>query len=165
MDIFNEIKRDNLIGVKELLEDFENINEVKTESGDSLLRYAIKNRASLEIFSLIVRYGADIFEVDSEGVGLIDEAIKKGRLDIVKFLVENGIDPNITKRRSGFTPLMAAVSYGDTEITKYLVKECGVDIDAIDNFNYCAKDYAKMTGYENLIQILEKFQGNASNKN
>ena len=104
MNIFNEIKRDNIIGVKELLEDIEEINKIKNENGDSLLRYVIKSKASLAMFKLIAEFGADIFEIDSEGVGLIDDAIKKGRLDIVKFLVENGIDPNTTRRKSGFTP-------------------------------------------------------------
>lgn len=161
MNIFNEIKRDNIIGVKELLEDIEDINSIRSENGDSLLRYAIKNRASLAMFKLIVKAGADIFEIDDEGVGLIDDAIKKGRLDIVKFLVESGIDPNSTKRKSGFTPLMAAVSYGDEEITRYLVS-LGVNIEIRDNFNYNAYDYAKMTGYKRMIEVIESEKSRTS---
>ena len=157
MNIFNEIKRDNIIGVKELLEEIEDINSIKNESNDSLLRYAIKSKASLAMFKLIAKSGADIFEVDEEGVGLIDDAIKKGRLDIVKFLIEEGIDPNSTKRKSGFTPLMAAVSYGDEEITRYLLS-LGVDIDTKDNFEYSAKDYARMTGYKRFINIIEEYE-------
>jgi len=158
MDIFKEIKRDNIIGVKELLQDLEDLNSIKTENGETLLRFVIKSNASLAMFELIVKNGADIFEVDEEGVGLIDDAIKKGRLDIVKFLVDNGIDPNTTKRKSGFTPLMAAVSYGDEEITRYLLS-LGVDPEVKDSFNYTAKDYARMTGYKRLIEVIESEKG------
>ncbi len=161
MDIFKEIKRDNIIGVKELLQDLEDLNSIKTENGETLLRFVIKSNASLAMFELIVKNGADIFEVDEEGVGLIDDAIKKGRLDIVKFLVDNGIDPNTTKRKSGFTPLMAAVSYGDEEITRYLLS-LGVDPEVKDSFNYTAKDYARMTGYKRLIEVIESEKGRTS---
>ncbi|WP_201332702.1 ankyrin repeat domain-containing protein [Nitratiruptor sp. YY09-18] len=156
MDIFEQIKRDSLVGVKKACQEFDDINAIKSESGDSVLRSAIKNRASLEIFVFLVERGADIYEVDEEGVGLIDEAIKKARLDIVKFLVESGIDPNTTKRKSGFTPLMAAMAYGDEAITRYLVEECGVDTEVLDTFEKSARDYAKMTGYKHLIDILDK---------
>ena len=161
MDIFNEIRRDNIIGVKELLQDLEDLNSIKTENRESLLRLAIKSDVSLEMFKLIVKNGADIFEVDEEGVGLIDEAIKKGRLDIVRFLIEKGIDPNTTKRKSGFTPLMAAVSYGDEKITKYLLS-LGVDTEVKDSFNYTAKDYARMTGYKRLIEVIESEKSRTS---
>ncbi|SMC08322.1 ankyrin repeat domain-containing protein [Nitratiruptor tergarcus] len=156
MDIFEQIKRDSLAGVKKACKEIDNINAIRTESGDSVLRSAIKNKVSLEVFVFLVEQGADIYEIDEEGVGLIDDAIKKGRLDIVKFLVESGIDPNTTKRKSGFTPLMAAMAYGDEAITRYLVEECNVDTEVLDTFEKSARDYAKMTGYEHLIDILEK---------
>ncbi len=156
MDIFGEIRRDNLIGVKKMTERQEDINSLKTESGDSVLRVAIKSGASFELFKFLVEAGADIFEVDEEGVGIIDDAIKKGRLDIVKFLVSKGIDPNTTKRRSGFTPLMAAMAYGDEPITRYLLKECKVDPNIKDTFEKTAADYAQMTGYKHLLRILNE---------
>ncbi|BCD62798.1 hypothetical protein NitYY0826_C1681 [Nitratiruptor sp. YY08-26] len=156
MDIFEQIKRDSLAGVKKACKEIDDINAIRTESGDSVLRSAIKNKVSLEIFVFLVEQGADIYEIDEEGVGIIDDAIKKGRLDIVKFLVESGIDPNTTKRKSGFTPLMAAMAYGDEAITRYLVEECNVDTEVLDTFEKSARDYAKMTGYEHLINILEK---------
>jgi len=156
MDIFSEIKRDNLVAIKELLRKIEDINSIKNENGDSVLRIAIKSGASLELFIELVEAGADIFEVDEEGVGLIDDAIKKGRLDIVRYLVEQGIDPNTTKRKSGFTPLMAAMAYGDEPITKFLIQECKVDPTIKDTFDKTAADYAKMTGYKHLIKYLEE---------
>ncbi len=156
MKIFEEIRRDSLVGAKQEIEAGEPIAQLRTESGDSVLRVAIKSGASLEMFELLVDAGADIFEVDEEGVGLIDDAIKKGRLDIVRFLVESGIDPNTTRRKSGFTPLMAAMAYGDEPIAKYLVHECKVDTDVKDTFEKTAADYAKMTGYKHLLRILDE---------
>ena len=156
MRIFEEIKRDSLLGIKDALQEIEDINALQTESGDSVLRVAIKSGASLETFLFLIEQGADIFEVDEEGVGLIDDAIKKGRLDIVKVLVAKGIDPNSTKRKSGFTPLMAAMAYGDEPIARFLVKECGVDVDVKDSFDKTASDYAKMTGYKHLLRILDE---------
>ncbi len=156
MDIFEQIRCDSLVGVKKALGAIEDINALRTEGGDSPLRVAIKSRASLELIKVLVDAGADIFEVDEEGVGLIDDAIKKGRLDVVKFLVEHGIDPNTTKRKSGFTPLMAAMAYGDEPIARYLVHECKVDVDVRDTFEKSAADYAKMTGYKHLLRILDE---------
>ncbi len=156
MDIFEQIRCDSVAGVKKALGEIEDINALRTESGDSLLRTAIKARASLELFATLAEAGADIFEVDEEGVGLIDDAIKKGRLDIVRYLVEHGIDPNTTKRKSGFTPLMAAMAYGDEPIVRYLVHECKVDVNVRDTFEKSAADYAKMTGYKHLLSILEE---------
>ena len=156
MDIFEQIRCDSVVGVKKALDTVEDINGLRTEGGDSPLRVAIKSRASLELIEVLVDAGADIFEVDEEGVGLIDDAIKKGRLDVVRFLVERGIDPNTTKRKSGFTPLMAAMAYGDEPIARYLVKECKVDVNVRDTFEKSAADYAKMTGYKDLLRILNE---------
>ncbi|BCD60820.1 MULTISPECIES: ankyrin repeat domain-containing protein [unclassified Nitratiruptor] len=156
MDIFEAIKKDSLFSVKKALESIDDIKNIKNENGDSLLRLAIKHKASLDIFQTLVAHGADIYEIDEEGVGLIDDAIKKGRLDIVQFLVESGIDPNTTKRKSGFTPLMAAMAYGDEPIARYLIKECKVDTDVKDSFEKTASDYAKMTGYKQLLRLLEE---------
>ncbi|BAF70624.1 ankyrin repeat domain-containing protein [Nitratiruptor sp. SB155-2] len=155
MNIFEAIKKDSLVSVKKALESIDDVKSVQNENGDSLLRFTIKHSASLEIFQTIVQHGADIYEIDEEGVGLIDDAIKKGRLDIVRFLVESGIDPNTTKRKSGFTPLMAAMAYGDEPIARYLIKECKVDTDVKDSFEKTASDYAKMTGYKHLLRLLE----------
>ncbi len=156
MNIFEEIKKGSGIGVKEALREVEDINALRTEAGDSPLRAAIKHGCDISIVEILVDAGADIFEVDEEGVGLIDDAIKKGRLDIVRFLVDRGVDPNTTRRKSGFTPLMAAMAYGDEPITRYLVEECGVDTEVRDTFEKNAADYAKMTGYKELIHILDK---------
>ncbi len=156
MNIFEEIKRDSLVGVKKALQDIEDIGALRTESGESPLRVAIKSKASMEIIAYLVDMGADIFEVDEEGVGLIDDAIKKGRLEVVRFLVDRGIDPNSTKRKSGFTPLMAAMAYGDEPIARFLIKECKVDKDVKDSFEKTAADYAKMTGYKHLLRILDE---------
>ncbi len=156
MNIFEEIRRQSIVGIKKALAEIDDLNALRTESGDSVLRVAIKSGADMEVFLFLVEQGADIFEVDEEGVGLIDDAIKKGRLDIVKFLVERGIDPNSTKRKSGFTPLMAAMAYGDEPITKYLLQECKVDPTIKDSFDKTAADYAKMTGYKHLLRYLEE---------
>ncbi|NPA03993.1 MAG: hypothetical protein GXO61_03945 [Epsilonproteobacteria bacterium] len=155
-NLFQEIKRNSKVGVKKALEEISSLKDIKNENGETPLQVVIKSGADLEIFILLVQNGADIFEVDEEGVGLIDEAIKKGRLDIVKFLVQEGIDPNTTKRKSGFTPLMAAMAYGDEPITRYLLKECKVDPYVKDSFDKTALDYAKMTGYGELIKLVEE---------
>lgn len=163
MEIFKHIKNGDIVSIKKVLKDIEDINEIVSESGDSLLRYAIKNRCSFEIFEILVESGADFEEVDEEGVSLLDDAIKKGRVDIVKYLVDKGIDPNKTKRKSGFTPLMAAVSYGDEEITKFLLS-LGVEVDKKDSFNYSAKDYARITGHKRFIEIIEDYKRGESEK-
>jgi len=88
-----------------------------------LLTYAISEGASLEAIEMLVDAGIDIAEVNREGVGALDIAIKHKRLDILKLCEARGIDLLESRRRSGVTPLILAASFSDMQIVTYLIEK------------------------------------------
>ena len=61
---------------------------------------------------------------------VLAEAIEKGNVDVVKKLIEEGINVNIG--RNGITPLMLAASKGQTELAEIFL-QAGVNINATDD--------------------------------
>ncbi len=120
-----------------------------------LLTYAISEGASLEAIEMLVDAGIDIAEVNREGVGVLDIAIKHKRLDILKLCEARGIDLLESRRKSGVTPLILAASFSDMQIVTYLI-ERGADVNDRDNYGMTAADYAKRMGQEKMLTFLEK---------
>ncbi len=63
------------------------------------------------------------------------EAIEQGKVDVVKKLIEEGINLNLS--RNGVSPLMLAASKGNTEIAE-VVLQAGVNINAKDDDGWTA---------------------------
>lgn len=84
---------------------------------------AIKND-ELDIFKLLVDKGADINFIDNNGSSLLYNAIKYKSNDIIPFLLEKGVDPNIY---TGYfpgeyeTPLMTATNTLNIDIVESLL--------------------------------------------
>jgi len=60
--------------------------------------------------------------VTGKGHSLLYLAVKTGRLDIVKAVVENGCDPSLHNNK-GESPLHAAVATGNKDIAQYLLNQ------------------------------------------
>ena len=151
MDIIEAIERDNLIEVKKLLKDGVEPNLEIEEV--PLLIIALKRKASLEVIKELINAGANMHYTNEDGVSVLDEAIESKNLEIVKFLVESGIDVNATKRGSGFTPLMVATTLGNSELVEFLLQN-GAKREVKDNNNLTALDYAIKTGQKKIIPLL-----------
>lgn len=121
----------------------------------SVLVYAIRTYATIDMINLLIEYGANIHETDTFGVGSLDVAIKFKRYDVVKLCIENGIDINVTKRKSGITPLMLASCFNDTDMIDLLL-ENGASINAIDKMGMSAIDYAKKMGQKKMSEYLQE---------
>lgn len=165
-NLSNAIDRDSIIEVKKLVENGENLNqtliigeEYDLDSPDevSVLNYAVRKNASLELISFLVEHGADIFAVDREGVGILDIAIKFKRYDVVQFCIDKGINPNITKRKSGILPIILASCFNDVEMIKLLIKN-GAKVDGLDKSGMCASDYALKMGQKDVAKFLEELE-------
>lgn len=87
-------------------------------TNESLLFYASES-GNLEIFELLLRYGAELKDESEYKIALMCAAMEK-RIDILKLLVDRGVDLNI-RSISGKTALMYAVEKGYLEIVKFLV--------------------------------------------
>jgi ankyrin repeat protein len=119
-----------------------------------LLFYLIMNHVSFEAILLMLDSGMDLEVTNSEGLSVIDLAIKFHRIDILDLCKARGMDFNKTKRKSGMTPLMLAAAFNDVEILKYLLKE-GVNKEAVDKRGMSALDYAKKMRNQKAQDILE----------
>lgn len=90
------------------------------------IKYLVENK-------YFVEKGIDmnINKVDENGSTKLHNAVKNGKMDIVKFLVENGANINYMDRNKE-TPLSIAISYRKMDIIGYLI-ENGADINAKNN--------------------------------
>lgn len=107
----------------------------------ALMRAALAG--DVELARLLLAHGADphIISKDREttlmaacGTGFINgyhrQRSPAERLELVKLLVESGLDVNAADNY-GITPLMVAANLGDIEIVKYLISK-GADLGAHD---------------------------------
>lgn len=133
-----------------------NLN-AKTESGESVLAYALKSRVDQDMLELLIESGADIFYHDDEGVSILDFAVTYNNMFMIERLLQKGKDVNEVTRKSGFTPLMAAVCYGRYEIFKVLL-DAGADIHAVERKGMTALDFAKKMRKTSMIKRLQEIQ-------
>ncbi len=158
------LRQESRVGVRHFLKHHPmdlNSVDVVCEIGDAddpdtmpLLFWVIATGISDEMIAELVAHGMRLDRLTREGLGAIDVAIKHRRKAVVALCVKQGIDPRISRRRSGMTPLMVAASFGDQEMVEYLL-EFGVPIDAVDSRGMDAAGYARMLGHTAMQKFLE----------
>jgi len=134
-----------LIGEEYDLEDYDEI---------SPFFYAIRKYASMEMLDLMLENGVDLHETDSDGISALDMAIKFKRKDVIQFCIDKGFDLNVSKRKSGITPVMLAACFHDLEMMK-MILDNGGEINAVDKSGMSPKDYAKKLGQKKMIEFLD----------
>ncbi|MEA1916669.1 MAG: ankyrin repeat domain-containing protein [Campylobacterota bacterium] len=147
------IQDDDYLRIKKYISDGANINECNEEE-ESILAQALKHRCSQETIELIVSSGADIYEINAEGVSVFDYAISANSNYMFDYILDKGIDVNFTHRPSGFTPLMGAVCFGRVEMLNKLI-DAGANIEKMDNRGLSLYDYARKMGKKKIIEVLE----------
>ncbi|WP_456452947.1 ankyrin repeat domain-containing protein [Hydrogenimonas sp.] len=140
-ELIDAVVSDALSRAKRLLEEGADANAVDEEGRPALL-LVIRNRASKEMAELLLDKGADLGWTTEEGVGLLDEAVERNRLDLAELFIDRGIDPAETKRQSGMTALMLAACFEHLEMME-LLYERGADLYAVDQMGFSAADFAR----------------------
>ena len=161
IDITQAIINDDYLAIKKAIKQGVDLNQIVenelNENDESLLFFALHHKCSFDTIKLMIESGADIEQVDPQGVSLLDEAIVSGSLELVRYLVEEkGMDVNRTQRKSGFTPLMQAAAYGYTDIVDFLLEK-GADIHARDSSNLNVIEYTKKLQRKNMQKHLENY--------
>jgi len=147
------LKNNDFLNVKKYLRDGAEIDET-TESGESVLATALRYRCDMDLLMLLIESGADIYDFDDEGVSIFDMSITYNNIEMVEYIIAQGIDVNRTNRRSRFTPLMAAASYGRVEIATLLLKH-GANKDIVEEKGFSATDFARKMNKKSVLEVLE----------
>ena len=109
------------------------VKKLKNETGNPLLHWASRNGWYDVVKELVEKYHCDPnYQVGwmqyilggAEESTAIHFACEKGHLDIVRYLVQQGVDPQ--RGPAGYTPLHVACEGGHLDIVRYLVQQ-GVD--------------------------------------
>ena len=147
------LKKNDFIGIKKYIASGADVNE-SSESGESVLASSLRYMCDFDIIELLIESGADIWDFDEEGVTIFDMAVTYNNMEMVKYMIEQGMDVNSTKRKSRFTPLMAAACYGRGEIAKLLI-ENGADKNAVDVKGISVIDFARKTNKKSILTLLD----------
>jgi len=90
-------------------------------------------RGDLESLKKLVSEGSNVEIEDDWGRTPLIYASKNGRLEIMKYLIEE-CNANVeAKDKLGYTPLMRASMYDHFEIVKYLIEEHNANVEAKSN--------------------------------
>jgi ankyrin repeat protein len=162
-ELLDALENDALVKVKAILDSGIDLNqpivigeEYDLEEPDEigLLFYAIRTHVSREAIELLLSYGMDIHQLDSDNISTLDTAIKFKRYDIAKLCLEKGVDVNSSQRKSGMLPLLLASCFGDIEMVELLLKH-GATLNVSDRSGMSAKDYAKKLGQKKMVEFLD----------
>ena len=157
------LKNNDLIGVKKYIKDGADVND-SSENGESVLASSLRYGCDFNLIMLLVEKGADIYDFDEEGVTIFDMAVTYDNMDMVQYMIEQGMDVNHTNRKSRFTPLMAAACYGRVEIAKLLIKH-GADKNAVDSKGISVIDFARKTNKKSILLLLDYDENAPKNRN
>ena len=157
------LKNNDYLGIKKYIKDGADVND-ENESGESVLACGIRSLCDVELLMLLIDNKADIFYFDNEGVSVFDMAITYNNIDMVHYILEQGIDVNKTNRRSGFTSLMAAACYGRVEIAKMLLSK-GANQNTTDVKGFTAIDFARKMNKKSVLELLDYDENNPKNTN
>ncbi len=155
MNEWNTLLQDNnYVGIKQYIKKGADLNDTN-ESEESVLMVAIMKRCDKEIIDLLIDAGADKYDFDAEGVSIFDYSITYNNMDLFKQLIEEGIDINNTRRKSGFTALMGAVCYSRGEMFDILLKK-GANTEVRDAKGFQALDFARKMNKKRMLEKLTK---------
>jgi ankyrin repeat protein len=127
--------------------------EAKTEEGSRALDLACR-RGHLEVVKLLVAAGADLRRQGGEECGVLTSAALGGKLDVVKYLVEEAGADERHFSPGRMTALMWAIEQGDMGVVRYLVGRPATDLDAKNVAGQSAVNIACRTGHLEIVKLL-----------
>lgn len=138
--------------------------------GSNFKRDALSMAASeghLDVMQLLLDKGANMnttsitSSTNDEGYPL-HEAAEEGNINIVNFLVQSGVKPNL-EDDEGRTPLSYAAEEGHKRIVEYLLQN-GANPNDFDNDHRSAMSYAAEEGFPTIIKLLYQYGGSHQGK-
>ncbi|KAL5368328.1 ankyrin repeat-containing protein [Cryptosporidium parvum] len=119
-------------------------------------------RGNRMITEILLKYGADINDVDEDNKTPLHYASFRSNLDYAKWVIEKGADVN-AKDKYGRTPLHIASLSGNLEITKILI-ENGSEVRARDIWDMSPLSLALTREHPEMVSYLESISGEKSSE-
>lgn len=94
--------------------------KIKTNLTEQLIRAV--DEYDIDDIAPLVRGGADINARNSEGLTLLQMAVRDRMEDIAEILLNLGADPNLKAHQNGYTALHYAADKGDEDVIDLLLK-------------------------------------------
>jgi ankyrin repeat protein len=134
---------------------------VKDNNGKTPLIWAASS--SVESARILISHGAKVNEKANDGMTAFIQAVfgvssGKVPLAMCELLIENGADINASltgPSASGWTALHYAVTNGDTELVKYLIRY-GAFVNKATAEGSTPLFLAKQEGYTEIVTLLKK---------
>lgn len=128
----------------------------KDVDGNTLLLVACQYRCA-DLVRIMLNKGADPNLVNKCGACGLHFACYKETLSksIVKILLQNGANPEVSETTYGCNPLHYAASTGDLELCKMLLS-FGAFVGTRDYYNYTCVDYAREAHFPEIATFLQK---------
>ena len=109
---------------------------------------------NLQLVKKLIEKEVNPLDEDEDGYTLLHFAAEAGRLNILKYLVEEvGCNPAVAGNN---TTLHAAAYSNQLHIVKYLIEQCQMDCSASDDSNITPLSYACLQGEYNMARYLIK---------
>jgi ankyrin repeat protein len=151
LELIEAVKSNQLDAIRRLVEAGANVN-CRTSRGAPLLWLA----PSMECLQLLVQLGADVNARHRMSHTLLDSEATSVPADInrIRFLLENGADPNLRDDR-GSCPLIEAAMSKNYEVVDLLL-EMGADINAQENNGKTALHYSLFGSPLSAKQLIDR---------
>jgi ankyrin repeat protein len=122
-----------------------------------LLHLAVKNR-NIEMIQILLENKIDVNKKNSKGVSPIFTAAEDNQVEIVRWLLNYGADPDIEATHH-------VCRQGNLEIAKILIEQGKVNLEAEDRFQMTPLHWAALSTNVDLIKYLIKNKASLHHKN
>ena len=148
--------RDNVAHV--LLEDYQCPVDIRDQNGDTVLHYACRVNATQSIKTLIQKYNAEKYLVNTHNDQCLQVSIasRSGEVDKVRRLLqESGCNVNVTDNKN-WTPLHYACTWGDLDMARIWIGTFKADMAITNSDGYTALMLAIKHNLDNVVRALLK---------